>query len=172
MDIHPLQTEAELSQSLDLTAEAWREAFDHILSSEELDSVAAATTSDVPAKFETLRGAPETLVLVAERDESVVGWLSMTWHPERTQPYVGNEEADLRTLYVRPSDWGNGVGTALLDAAMEQLPASVKRVLLETFQANEQGRSFYESRGFSVREQREHDVGENNYPAVVLVRER
>ncbi|MEF8801759.1 MAG: hypothetical protein V5A38_09840 [Halolamina sp.] len=40
----PLRTEAELGQSLALTAAAWRAAFDHILSPAELDAVEAATT--------------------------------------------------------------------------------------------------------------------------------
>ena len=172
MEIRPLRTEAELAQALELTAAAWREAFDHVLSANELDDVAAATTSDVAAKFETLDDAPETAVLVAENDTGdVVGWISVTWHPDRTQKYARAGEADLRTLYVRPSDWEEGVGTALLDAALDWLPESVNCVVLETFRANEQGRSFYESRGFAVREQCEHAVGENSYPAVVLERE-
>lgn len=175
MEIHPLRTEAELAQSLDLTASAWRAAFDHILSPAELDAVAAATTSDVATKFETLRDAPETVVLVAERDDGdageVSGWLSMTWHPERTKAYARPGEADIRTLYVRPADWGDGVGTALLDTALERLPSSVDGVVLETFRANEQGRSFYDARGFAVRETRDHEVGENSYPAVVFERE-
>lgn len=170
MDIHPLRTRTELAQSLDLTAAAWRTAFDHILSPAELDAVEATTTSDVATKFENLRDAPETAVLVAERDDDVVGWLSVTWHPERTQEYARPGEADIRTLYVRPTDWGEGIGTALLDEALDRLPSSVDRVVLETFRANEQGRSFYESRGFEVRETSEHEVGENSYPAVVFER--
>lgn len=171
MEIHPLRTESELAQSLDLTAAAWHGAFDHILSPTALDSVAAATTSDVGTKFQNLRDAPETLVLVAERGGDVVGWLSATWHPERTKEYVWTGEADIRTLYVSPGDWGDGVGTALLDEALERIPDSVDSVVLETFRANEQGRSFYESRGFEVRETGEHEVGEDSYPAVVLERE-
>lgn len=171
MELHPLRTEAELAQSLDLTAAAWRAAFDHILSPAELDAVEAATTSDVGEKFETMRDAPETLVLVAERDDGdVVGWLSTTWHPERTKEYARAGEADIRTLYVRPADWGEGVGTALLDEALERLPPSVDCVVLETFRANEHGRSFYESRGFEVRGTSEYEVGENSYPTVVFER--
>lgn len=175
MEVHPLRTQGELAQALDLTTAAWREAFGHILSPAELDAVAAATTSDVRTKFENLRNAPETVVLVAAGSDAeggeVVGWLSMTWHPERTKAYARPGEADIRTLYVRPGDWGGGVGTALLDAALERLPDSVGSVVLETFRANEQGRSFYESRGFAVRETTEHEVGETSYPAVVLERE-
>lgn len=172
MDIHPLRTEAELAASLSLTAAAWLEAFDHILPAEKLDSVATEMTSEVATKFEQLQDAPETLVLVAETDDGVVGWLSVSWDPERTKPYADDGAADIRTLYVRPDDWGEGVGTALLDAAVERLPPSVERIVLETFEANESGRSFYEARGFSVRETREHDVGDTSYPAVVFVRER
>lgn len=171
MEIHPLRTEAELAAALDLTAAAWHEAFDHVLSPAELDAVAASTASDVGAKFEALHDAPDTVVLVAERQDAVVGWLSVTWHPERTKWYARDGEADVRTLYVRPDAQGEGVGTALLDSALDRLPASVDRVVLETFRANERGRSFYESRGFDVRETGEHEVGENSYPSVVLERE-
>jgi ribosomal protein S18 acetylase RimI-like enzyme len=172
MEIRSLRTETELVQALALTAAAWREAFDHVLSAAELDGVAAATTSDVAAKFENLEAAAETAVLVAENDDDeVVGWLSMTWHPERTKAYAREGEADIRTLYVRPADWGDGVGTALLDAALARLPNAVDAVVLETFRANEQGRAFYESRGFAVRETAAHEVGENSYPSVILERE-
>lgn len=171
MEIHPLRTEAELAQALRVTAAAWHDAFDHILSPAELDAIEASTTSDVGAKFETLQGAPDTVVLVAERDEAVVGWLSTTWHPERIKEYTTAGEADIRTLYVDPDEQGKGVGTALLEAALERVPASVDRVVLETFRANERGRSFYKSRGFAVRATTEHEVGENSYPSVVLERE-
>lgn len=172
MEVRPLRSESELAQALQLTAAAWREAFDHILSADELDAVTAATTSDVTVKFENLENASETAVLVAENDDGeVVGWLSVTWHPERIKAYAREGEADIRTLYVRPADWGDGVGTALLDAALERIPDSVNRVVLETFRANEQGRAFYESRGFAVRETAEHEVGENSYPSVILERE-
>ncbi len=173
MEIHPLRTEAELAQALDLTAAAWREAFDHVLSPAELDSVAAATTSDVQTKFESLQEAPDSVVLVAEDDGGdVAGWLSSTWHPERRKAYAHEGEADIRTLYVRPANWGEGTGTALLDAALDSVPDSLDAVVLETFRANEQGRAFYESRGFAVRGTGQFDVGENSYPTVVLERER
>ncbi|MEF8801758.1 MAG: GNAT family N-acetyltransferase [Halolamina sp.] len=95
----------------------------------------------------------------------------MTWHAERTTEYARAGAADIRTLYVRPADWGEGVGTVLLDEALERLPALVDAVVLETFRANEQGRSFYESRSFEVRETSEYEVGESSYPTVVFERE-
>lgn len=171
MEIHSLQTEAELAQSFRLTAVAWREAFDHILSPEELDGVEGAMSSDISTRFENLQEAPNTVVLVAEADEDIVGWLSTTRHPERTAAYARAGEADIRTLYVRPADWGAGVGTALLNEALERLPTAVDCVVLETFRENESGRAFYNSRGFEVREVSEHEVGENSYPTVVLGRE-
>ncbi|WP_380678138.1 GNAT family N-acetyltransferase [Salinigranum sp. GCM10025319] len=91
---------------------------------------------------------------------------------DRELEYVGDEEAEIRTLYVRPDGWNEGIGTELLEAVIRRLPASIERVALETLRDNDVGRSFYESRGFTLRTTTEYEVDGTPYPSVVLVGER
>ena len=51
----------------------------------------------------------------------------------------------LDRMYVRPGEQRCGVGTALLEKAMELSPAGLE---LHTHRANHPARSFYENRGF------------------------
>ena len=68
MEVRTLDSEAALERALELTARAWREAFDHVLSDDELDRVERALLSDVPERYETLRNGSTWTVLVAEDD--------------------------------------------------------------------------------------------------------
>jgi ribosomal protein S18 acetylase RimI-like enzyme len=171
MEIRTLDSERELERALRLTVDAWRDAFTHVLSDDELDHVERELLHDVSGTYAVLRDASEGTVLVAD-DGDVVGWTSVTWHPDRTREYAGDEEAEIRTLYVHPDRWNEGIGTELLEAVVRRLPASVERVVLETFRDNDVGRSFYESRGFTLRATTAYEVDGTSYPSVVLVRER
>ncbi|MFB6071780.1 MAG: GNAT family N-acetyltransferase [Halobacterium sp.] len=52
------------------------------------------------------------------------------------------------SIHVRPSDWNEGVGTALLEAAVGVLPADAAGLSLCVLAENERARAFYERRGF------------------------
>ena len=57
----------------------------------------------------------------------------------------------LRTLYVLPSRWRTGVGSALHDHALERLRARGRqRARLWTLEENGPGRRFYEKRGWTL----------------------
>jgi ribosomal protein S18 acetylase RimI-like enzyme len=171
MEIRTLDSERELERALRLTVDAWREAFAHVLSDDELDHVEHELLRDVSGTYAVLRDMSEGTVLVAD-DGEVVGWISVTWHPDRTREYTEDGEAEIRTLYVHPDRWHEGIGTGLLETVLGRLPASVERVVLETFRENDLGRSFYASCGFTLRGTTEYEVAETSYPSVVLVRER
>lgn len=170
MSVRALDSERELERALELTARAWREAFDGLLSDAELDHTAEAFLTDVAGQYERLRDSDARTTLVATAEGAVVGWTSTVRGVERTREYVGAEEAEIRMLYVDPERWGEGIGTALLTESRDRLPDATRRVVLETFRDNELGRSFYESRGFSRRGTTEFEVAGNAYPSVVLAR--
>jgi len=57
----------------------------------------------------------------------------------------------LRTLYVLPPHWGEGVGSALHDHALERLRAlGTSKARLWTLEENAAGRRFYERRGWTL----------------------
>ena len=71
-------------------------------------------------------------IWVVERRGEVVGFLAIRGS------YIDR-------MYVKPSEQGSGVGTALLEKARELSPAGLE---LHTHQANRRGRAFYEKHGF------------------------
>ena len=77
-------------------------------------------------------------VYVAELDGELVGSVS-----------VGG--GFLSALYVVPEHWRGGVGSALHDFALERLRArGESEAKLWTLEANQDGRRFYERRGWSL----------------------
>jgi GNAT superfamily N-acetyltransferase len=113
-----------------------------------------------------------TRYLVAEsEDGSVVGY-ALFVRGEGTKDFVDPDanEAELRALYVAPERWGEGIGTRLLEAGIEDLPASAERLKLETFAANDRGRTFYRARGFEAVGESTFEVEGTDYPTVVFGR--
>ncbi len=59
------------------------------------------------------------------------------------------DEGEIANLAVAPQGWGQGIGRALLDAALsESVPRGALAVYLEVREANERARRLYRSRGF------------------------
>ena len=95
-----------------------------------------------------------SFVLLAERNAALLGyamvaispvedtWLDDTW---RTGPLIG----EIETLSVTADARGEGIGTALLDRADEELTAAgVEDVVVGAFAANTGALALYERRGF------------------------
>lgn len=75
------------------------------------------------------------------------------------------DEVEIHTLYVHPDRWGEGTGTALLDAvAAVAREAGADRLRCEVMEGNHVGRAFLESRGFDHVESVTTDVGEETVP--------
>lgn len=76
--------------------------------------------------------APSCQIWVAEQGDEVVGFLAIRGS------YIDR-------MYVKPSEQGLGVGTALLGKAQEISPAGLE---LHTHRENRSARTFYEKHGF------------------------
>ncbi len=117
------------------------------------------------------------IYLVAEREESgtgldtdgVVGFVQLLYG-ETTPEHVDDDDAFLRSLYVHPDRWGDGIGTALLTAARDRLPQATERITLGVLEANEIGRRFYEARGYEPVTERHFEIGDARYPTVVYAK--
>ena len=111
-------------------------------------------TPDTPLGYSSFLGSqlakPDVIVLVAERDGSVVGYT-----------YAGLEGTDymalrgpagaLYDIAVDPSHRGQGIGAQLLDATLAELKSlGAPRVVLETAEGNEPAQRLFARAGFRV----------------------
>lgn len=112
-----------------------------------------------------------TCHLVVE-DGGIRGFVSLDWASERTHEFVPDGECHLRSLYVSPDRWGEGIGTGLLDAAIGNLPERVSRIHLAVLKENERANGFYKARAFENVGETNYTVGDANYDCWVYGRAR
>ena len=171
--IEKLRSTAELAASNRVVDRAWRAAYAGIVSDSALEHVSEmAAAPPTERRLSAITAPTRSQAYLAVDDEAIVGSAWMLWDPDRTKPFAGRNEAELRLLYVDPTRWGEGIGTQLLDACAECLPADVEREILETLVGNERGRRFYAGAGFREVGRSIYEVGDETYPTVVLARDR
>jgi [ribosomal protein S18]-alanine N-acetyltransferase len=86
--------------------------------------------------------ASRRLYLVAEEGDELVGYGVMM--------FTGGPQADVLTLAVAPAHWGQGVGTALLSALVDEAGRrGHTEVMLEVRKDNPRARGLYLRHGFT-----------------------
>jgi ribosomal-protein-alanine N-acetyltransferase len=82
------------------------------------------------------------LYLVAEHGDALIGYAGMM--------FGGGSQADVVTLAVDPAHWGQGIGTALLSALVDEAGRrGYTEVLLEVREDNPRARRLYLRHGFT-----------------------
>jgi len=97
-----------------------------------------------PEMFEAEFSQPASrrLYLVAEDGNALVGYAGMM--------FTGGSQADVVTLAVDPARWGEGTGTALLTALVDEADKrGYEEVLLEVREDNPRARRLYLGHGFA-----------------------
>ena len=111
----------------------------------------AEPTPDVAtltAKLETLIGAGEATVLLGGEGPDGIALMRL-----RPALWSEGQEAYLQELYVAPAWRGQGIGRALLEAAIAAAKAAgAAGIDLNTGETDTAARALYESAGFSNRE--------------------
>jgi ribosomal protein S18 acetylase RimI-like enzyme len=148
-------------------ARAWRAGHGDLVSEDALAAVTVDPDADDLERWRERIERWRDRMLVAD-DDGVVGYAQ--FRRTETKPFVGDDEAGLKELYVRPDRWGDGVGTALLGAGVERLSDDVTAVRLETLAGNERAAAFYEARGFERTGERTVEVAGEEYPGLIYVR--
>lgn len=131
-----------------------------------------AFTEDVREWLVAIQDDHGVVYLVAERGGRVVGFAQFVVDPDRVPDHVGDREAYLQSLYVHPDHWGEGVGTALLEAGRSRLPDRTAAIRLDVLADNDRGRGFYEDRGFSKAGEGTYEVGDVVYETTIYEGER
>jgi ribosomal protein S18 acetylase RimI-like enzyme len=163
MDIRPATSE-DVEAIEQVAARSWRNDYADILTRETAD--AAANDWYEAERILAELGYERTLVLVAERGGSVLGFAHATWE-EGGAGMEGPEgpAGHILRIYVDPDRRREGVGRALLERTCETLAEEgVDRVNAMVLAANEPGRTFYERFGFEYAEEGETVIGGETYP--------
>ncbi len=120
-------------------------------------------------RLESVATADGVVYLVAEREGALVGFVQCL-HGDDRPDHVPEGEAYLKSLYVHPDSWGEGVGTRLLRAVIERLPPDRSGLRLAVLTVNERGKRFYESRGFERVDEGTFETGGVSYDTDVYAR--
>lgn len=142
-------TPADIGEIRRITELGWNAAYSEILSEDVIDAAMAAF--DPEATRESVE-TDEVGYFVAERDETVVGYLN-------GGPSQQEGVAVLGSIYVEPDYWGEGTGTALLRAFEEFCRRrGIETIKLKVIAGNTVGISFYRKHGYEERDRRENDL--------------
>ncbi|MEZ5102557.1 MAG: GNAT family N-acetyltransferase [Thermoleophilia bacterium] len=125
---------------------AWQVAYAGLLPAEALTGLGVEESATRWSELLTWP-RPGTIVLVAERDDRVVGFASIG--PSRDADADPAVVGELFALYVSPAAWRTGVGRALLSAADTMLAvAGFERATLWVLVDNARARGVYEAAGW------------------------
>ena len=137
---------------LDVLEPLWRSLMDHHREVWELVPMRSYEDSwpRRRAQYREWLTAPGGFVLVARRDDDLLGYAVVGIH-EADETYATSERlAEIHTLAVLPGERGHGLGAALMDAAERRLLADgVSDVLVGTMHGNDAAQRFYERRGYT-----------------------
>lgn len=122
----------------------WQQAYRGILPDGFLDGLSVQSSVD---RWHVALADPERHVWVACAGGHIAGFVS--FGRSRDDDAFPDVTGEVYAMYVHPSAWRQGVGSALMVKALEELAAlGFGEVTLWVLRHNEQARAFYEARGF------------------------
>jgi ribosomal protein S18 acetylase RimI-like enzyme len=132
-------TDDDISTIRALAREAWTEAYaDAIPESVVEDAVAEWYAEGTMSRL--LADEEQVSLVAIDAEGGIVGF---------SHGATDGDDGDVLRLYVSPDRWGEGIGSALLEAMEERLTEmGAERVQAMVLADNEMGNAFYEDRGF------------------------
>jgi GNAT superfamily N-acetyltransferase len=131
-----------------VTAAGWRTAYRDIVAQDKLAELPLARWRH-EVHVGLRRPVEDAFSYVAEIDGEFAGYCFVA-APSR-EPDLGRSVAELVAIYVEPERWGQGAGSALMDAALERLAElPYEQVVLWTFKENAPAIAFYERHGWKA----------------------
>jgi GNAT superfamily N-acetyltransferase len=131
-----------------VTAAGWREAYQGIVKPEKLANLPIERwRHEIGVGLK--RPIEDAFTYVAEIDGEFAGYCYVA-APTR-EPDLGSEAAELVAMYVDPAHWREGVGNALMKAALDRLASlPYTEAVLWTFEENKRAVGFYERHGWKA----------------------
>jgi GNAT superfamily N-acetyltransferase len=142
MDITPA-TPDDADAIASVHVRSWQAAYAGILAPAFLAGLSIPRRAD---QWRDILARRESHTAVARSAAGVTGFISFgAWRAEDAGPTQG----EVWALYAQPESWGQGVGKALLQWAVQALRADGRHtVLLWVLRRNQRGLRFYRSCGF------------------------
>lgn len=139
-------TISDLRAVAEVHSKAVRTAYPEVLPSEIFDPEFVAPEKMEKEFRKLLEGfGPRDTLLKAVADNKVIGICACGEDTELQEEETGY----LQRVYVDPEWWGRGVGSALVDHAMELLAEhGFRKAALQVLENNRKAREFYEKRGW------------------------
>lgn len=133
---------------------SWKATYRGILSKEGLDSL---SEDDKEAAWRPRLKLCDWTTLVGQRDSRIVGFVTCRPCPDKDKD--STIVAELMAIYLLPEYWGQGLGRALMNEALERMLAQgFSEVALWVLEGNSRACRFYECAGFTFDGNKSPDV--------------
>lgn len=125
--------------------DAWLWAYDGLFDPTVLGRRDAGRST---AMWQRIIAEGANVVLVAERDDAVVGFAGCGASRDEDAPDAP-DAGELYAIYIEPAAYRTGVGSALMARVLAELAAAGHReAIVWVLESNERGRTFYERWGW------------------------
>lgn len=151
-------TAADVSAIRAVAEAAWRADYPDAIDEATIEAGVGHWYGEAVVEMEL--SSPATIMLVAERDGDVVGFV---------HAYGSGPQPTILRLHVIPEHRDSGAMASLFEAVETRVeePEALRATALE---ANDHVRSFYADRGFERVDTESTTIGDAQYPEVVLAR--
>ncbi len=143
-------------QMAKIKVDGWKSAYDSIISASYLN---ALNYEEQTRRYQESFDEYKDLVFVAVRGEEVLGYACFN-----TVPNVDEFDAELVSIYVKPTELGRGIGSSLFYETCRELRALGKRnLIIWCLSDNENAIKFYEGHGCKVVKTKDAKIGGECY---------
>ena len=136
LTIKPMETESEIQGKAYVHFKSWNETYTGLVDAQYLQGITEDKCLQIARKW------PDNL-LVAKDGDKVIGFAGYGKYRDDTKANCG----EVFSIYVLAEYHGQGVGYALMNAAVSQL-AMYKEIAVWVLKGNEKAIRFYERFGF------------------------
>jgi len=129
-----------------ISKESWHATYKGIIPLEVQDNFLKSAYNDDQMKLRLER----SILYVAEVEDEVVGFANYSYVQK-------GGKVELGAIYLLPEFQGKGIGSALLQQAIDELE-DVKEIYINVERDNKIGRTFYEAKGFEIVKEFEDEL--------------
>ena len=136
------------------------------------DVIAHCGSAHAVAVYDSLLASADAAVWLAEsvKGGAPVGYALLT-HPDLPVRDPHPDDLEIKRIYVLSRFHGSGLGSRLMDAALDEAKRrGARRVLLGVYAENARALAFYAKQGFTRIGERQFQVGANAYGDYILAR--